>query len=50
MEAYAIEEQFWALQVQQRKGMGYTQATIIVWSIAVKNIPIAIGTTFVRNQ
>ena len=31
---------FWALQVQQRERIGYTlaQATIIVWSIALKNM------------
>ena len=34
MEAYAIGEQaLAALHVQQRKRMGYTQATIIIWSI-----------------
>jgi hypothetical protein len=41
---------FRALQVQERERIGYTQATTIVWSVALKNIPIAMGITFVQKQ
>ena len=38
------------LGVHQRERICYTQATVIVWSNAPKNTPIAIGISFVRKQ